>query len=95
MRLAPKTLIVVVAVVLGMAVGTHALVSHLVMRQLLAVEQRETTERALVAAGVVREQAEEFRVLSQDWAVWTEMVDFAKAPTGEFAEQNMTLATSS
>lgn len=93
MKLAPKTLIVVVAVVLGMAVGTHALVSHLVVKQLLSVEQRETTERALVTSGVLEEQAAEFRQLSQDWAVWTEMVEFARAPTSEFAEENMTLAS--
>jgi sensor domain CHASE-containing protein/HPt (histidine-containing phosphotransfer) domain-containing protein len=93
MKLAPKTLIVVVTVVLGMAVGTDALVSRLVVRQLLEVEERETTERARVAAGVIDEQADEFRLLSQDWAVWSEMVDFARAPTTEFTDENMTLDT--
>jgi len=93
MKLATKTLVVVLVTVLGMAVAIDFTASQLVVRQLLAVEAIETKERAQIVAGALGEQADTFRTLSQDWAVWSEMVDFAGAPKAEFAEQNMTTAS--
>lgn len=58
-----------------------------------ALEIDGARDRALATSSLVRELAEEFRAASEDWAIWTEAVDFACGGGEDFVANNMLVET--
>ena len=60
-----------------------------VLGSFAALEVAAARERALATASLLQQLAGEFRAASEDWAIWTEAVDFACAGGEAFVTSNM------
>ncbi len=77
----------------GAAAVLSAYTRHSVVGSFAELEVAAAREQALTASNLLQELAQEFRAASEDWAVWTEAVEFACTGDEGFVVNNMLTET--
>ncbi len=88
MRLGPKTLLTVLAIVASCFTILWLVVETLVVEGYDAAEQERARADAKAVEHVFAALASSFRNSAEDWAIWTELVEFARTRDPAFLEEN-------
>jgi sensor domain CHASE-containing protein/HPt (histidine-containing phosphotransfer) domain-containing protein len=88
MKLGLKTLLAVLATVLVCFTVLWVVVQTIVVDGYARAEADGARQKAIVVEHVFAERASSFRNSAEDWAIWTELVEFAKTRDPVFVEEN-------
>ena len=84
MKLGLSSMLLVFASILAATGVLHFAVAGLVIDGFAKAEAEEARKRALNVTTILAELTSDFRKLGQDWAIWTDAVEFVVRPTPAF-----------
>jgi sensor domain CHASE-containing protein/HPt (histidine-containing phosphotransfer) domain-containing protein len=88
MKLGLKTLLGVLATALACFTILWAVIDGIVVHGYARAEAEDARQKAERFDDVLASRASSFRNSSEDWAIWTELVEFARTHDSKFLEQN-------